>query len=75
MQFLDFDRIEGIFLHEFIKGSSVKTQIAIRCRQPTGGGGSYDGTQLSLVTCFGDVYPGIDSIRTVLCEILNQSVK
>ncbi len=53
-EFLDFDRIDGVLIHEFFSGSQVRFCLAFLVKEET---------RMSLI--FKHLYPGFDAMRRV----------
>lgn len=64
-KFLDKDKISGVIIHEYIRGSSVRYGLAFLVRGGEDGHADLRQQQSSLSLSFGHLYPGLENLTKV----------
>jgi hypothetical protein len=76
-KFLDKDKISGVIIHEYIRGSSVRYGLAFLVRGDGEGGVDAHRQQSTLSLSFGHLYPGLENLTKVYracAEMIQTSV-
>jgi hypothetical protein len=61
LQFIEKDKIEGVFIHEYICGARIQNSLAIIISNET-----------NLCLIFKHIYPGFEALKNVYCSCQNE---